>query len=162
MSIDDAAISDPAIEVREATVEEILPLRKAVLRPMEPIEPSPYDGYPDVHHFAAFIDGVVIGCATVLPSAYEGLAGGSAAIDSAWQLRGMAVEPGRQGQGIGRSVLTAAIDFIRASGAPALWANARTTALPFYEAMGFAVIGDEFIYGPSELPHYRILLLLRP
>lgn len=143
------------IEVREAAVEEILPLRKAVLRPMEPIEPSPYDGYPDVHHFAAFDDGFVVGCATVFPSAYDDL-------DSTWQLRGMAVEPGRQGSGIGRLVLSPAIELVRAAGAPALWANARTTALPFYEAMGFAVIGDEFIHGPSELPHYRILLTLTP
>ena len=143
------------IEVREAGVEEILPLRKAVLRPMEPVEPSDYDRHPDVHHLAAFSDGFVVGCATVFPSGYDDLA-------DAWQLRGMAVEPSRQGSGIGRMVLEAAIECARSAGAPVLWANARTTALPFYEAMGFAVIGEEFIYGPSKLPHYRILLSLTP
>jgi GNAT superfamily N-acetyltransferase len=148
-------IEDSTIDVREAQVEEILPLRKAVLRPMEPIEPSAYDACPDVHHFAAFTDGVVVGCATVFPSGYDDIA-------DAWQLRGMAVEPGRQGAGIGRLVLRPAIEHVRAAGARVLWANARTTALPFYQAMGFEIVGDEFSYGPSELPHYRILLRLEP
>ena len=150
------------LEIREATVEEILPLRKAVLRPMEPVAPSPYDGAANVHHFAAFDDGVAVGCATVFPSEYDGLPVGSAAIESAWQLRGMAVEPGRQGSGVGRLVLEPAIDLVRAAGAPALWANARTTALPFYQAMGFEIVSEEFSYGPSELPHRRILLRLQP
>jgi GNAT superfamily N-acetyltransferase len=155
VTVEDTAQKGRAIQVREAAVEEILPLRKAVLRPMEPVEPSEYDGFRDVHHFAAFIDGVVVGCATVFPSGYDDLV-------AAWQLRGMAVERSRQGSGIGRLVLEPAIDHVRGAGGAALWANARTTALPFYEAMGFAAVGDEFIYGPSELPHYRILLLLRP
>jgi len=143
------------LEIREATVEEILPLRKAVLRPMEPVAPSSYDGSPNVHHFAAFADGIAVGCATVFPSEYDGL-------PAAWQLRGMAVEPGRQGSGIGRLVLGPAIELVRAAGAPALWANARTTALPFYEAMGFEIVSEEFSYGPSKLAHKRILLRLQP
>ena len=143
------------IEIRPAEVEEILPLRKAVLRPAEPIVASEYDGFPQVLHVGAFEAGLVIGCATVFPSPYEGRAG-------AWQLRGMAVDPQRQGSGIGGQVLAAAIDLVRAAGASALWANARSTALPFYASMGFQTVSEEFVYGPSELPHKRILLTVGP
>ncbi len=141
------------IEIRPADVEEILPLRKAVLRPMEPVVAAEYDGYPQVQHVGAFENGEVIGCATVFPSAYDGDA-------ATWQLRGMAVEPQRQGTGIGGQVLAAAIDLARAAGASAVWANARTTALPFYASMGFEIVSEEFGYGPAELAHKRILLPL--
>lgn len=147
------------IEVRRADVEEILPLRKAVLRPMEPVVASAYDSYREVQHVGAFEDGIVLGCATVFPSPYDG-DGTHARDDAAWQLRGMAVDPQRQGIGIGGQVLAAAIDLVRAAGASALWANARSTALPFYASMGFEIVSEEFIYGPSELPHKRILLIL--
>jgi len=175
------------IEVRPAEVEEILPLRKAVLRPMEPVVASEYDGYPQVFHVGAFDSGQVIGCATVFPSPYPAAANteadpgavsqdahavsrdahavsrdaGAVSPDAyAWQLRGMAVDPQRQGTGIGGQVLAAAIDLVRAAGASALWANARCTALPFYTSMGFQAVSEEFVYGPSELPHKRILLTL--
>lgn len=150
------------IEVRPAEVSEILPLRKAVLRPMEPVAPSEYDAYDGAAHVGAFDGELVVGCATVIPSPYPGDDGGAGAIESAWQLRGMAVSPDRQGSGIGALVLGEALILVAATGAPALWANARSTALGFYAAMGFEIVSDEFSYGPAELPHKRILRHLRP
>jgi GNAT superfamily N-acetyltransferase len=143
------------VEVRRADVDEILPLRKAVLRPSEPVVASDYDHFAQTQHLGAFDDGIAVGCATVFPSPYE-------ADQGAWQLRGMAVAPDRRGTGVGRLVLAAAIDLVRAAGATSLWANARVAALPFYSAMGFEVVSEEFRYGPAELPHNRILLPFRP
>ncbi|HEX3899590.1 MAG TPA: GNAT family N-acetyltransferase [Mycobacteriales bacterium] len=141
------------LSVREATAGEVLPLRMAVLRPSMPVELADYDAYAETRHVAAFADDVVLGCATVFPSPYED-------IDAAWQLRGMAVAAGRQGQGIGALVLSGAIELVRVAGAPVLWANARTTALVFYERLGFTVIGEEYLHGALKLPHKLILLTL--
>jgi GNAT superfamily N-acetyltransferase len=150
------------IEVRRADLDEILPLRKAVLRPSEPVVASDYDHFEQTQHIGAFDEGIAVGCATVFPSPYDSGDPAFAGDHGAWQLRGMAVLPDRQGTGVGRQVLDAAIAVVQAAGATSLWANARITALPFYSAMGFAVVSEEFRYGPAELPHKRILLRFHP
>jgi GNAT superfamily N-acetyltransferase len=127
----------------------VLPLRLAVLRPTEPVVEPDWHEVPGIHHFGAYDGDELVGCATVFPSAYDGE-------PDAWQLRGMAVVPDRQGQGIGAIVLAEAIETVRASGASLLWANARVTALAFYERLGFDVVGEVYDYGPARLPHKKI------
>lgn len=139
--------------VRIADADEVRPLRMSVLRPGYPVVASDYDKNPDARHVAAFADGVVVGCASVFPSAYDDVRG-------AWQLRGMAVLPQLQGSGIGAQVLLGAIDVVRDAGATLLWANARVTALGFYERLGFEAVGEEYLHGPLELPHKIIVLSL--
>ncbi|HWB67092.1 MAG TPA: GNAT family N-acetyltransferase [Mycobacteriales bacterium] len=141
--------------VREATIEEILALRKAVLRPEEPVEPSDYDATPQIRHVGAFAGAECIGCATVFPSPYADPAGEHC--PEAWQLRGMAVAPERRGTGVGRRVLDEAVAVMRAARAPLCWANARAAALPFYMKAGWRRVGEEFRYGPARLPHYVIV-----
>ncbi|HVS68097.1 MAG TPA: GNAT family N-acetyltransferase [Mycobacteriales bacterium] len=143
----------PAVLVRLATADEVRPLRMAVLRPDQPLVPADYDERPDTRHVAAFAGGTVVGCASVFPSPYD-------AEPRAWQLRGMAVAPDLQGSGIGAQVLLGAVDVVRDSRAPLLWANARVTALGFYERLGFEVHGEEYVYGPAALPHKIILMRL--
>lgn len=138
------------IEVRRATADEVRPLRLGVLRPNAPLEPAAYDLEPRTVHIAALDGDAVVGCVTVFPNAYD-------AVADAWQLRGMAVAPDYQGQGIGRLVLDAAVDAVAATGATLLWANGRVSALGFYELMGWRAVGEEFTYGPAELPHFVIL-----
>jgi GNAT superfamily N-acetyltransferase len=70
----------------------------------------------------------------------------------------MAVAPDRRGTGLGAAVLLGAIDLVRISGAPLLWANARTSALGFYSRLGFETVGEEYVHGPLELPHRLIVL----
>ena len=76
----------------------------------------------------------------------------------AFQLRGMAVDEGLQGTGVGRVLLTAAVDRLRAQGADVLWANARDTALGFYQRLGWRVEGDGFLYGYRDMPHHVAVL----
>jgi predicted N-acetyltransferase YhbS len=139
--------------VRIADADEVRPLRMAVLRPGYPVAPSDYDEYPHTRHVAAFAGGTVVGCASVFPSRYGDE-------PNAWQLRGMAVSGDLQGAGIGAKVLLGAIDVVRDAGAPLLWANARVTALGFYERLGFEVVGEEYLHGPLQLPHKVIVLPL--
>jgi predicted GNAT family N-acyltransferase len=75
------------------------------------------------------------------------------------QLRGMATDPDPEirGRGHGSRLLDAGIE--RASEhATHLWANARSTALDFYVARGFRVVGPEFHSVETQLAHRRILL----
>lgn len=138
------------IQVRRATADEVRPLRLGVLRPNAPLEPAAYDLEPATIHFAAIEGDAVIGCVSVFPNGYEAESG-------AWQLRGMAVDPAYQGHGIGRLVLAAATDAVAATGAPLMWAYGRVSALGFYEHLGWRAVGEEFRYGPADLPHYVIL-----
>lgn len=139
-----------SIEVRRASDDEVRALRLGGLRPTAPVVPSPYDLDPATVHIGAFVAGTAVGCASVFPEAYDGE-------PNAWRLRGMAVSPEHQGQGIGRLVLEAAVATARAAGAPLLWANGRTSALGFYKPLGWQPVGEEFNYGPAGLPHYVIV-----
>ncbi|MET0577170.1 MAG: GNAT family N-acetyltransferase [Ilumatobacteraceae bacterium] len=77
------------------------------------------------------------------------------------QLRGMAVDAGAQGTGIGAALLAAGVEQASAGGANAVWANARDTALDFYRRHGFDVVGDGFIDETTALAHHRIRRDLR-
>jgi GNAT superfamily N-acetyltransferase len=72
----------------------------------------------------------------------------------------MAVDPSRQGTGIGGQVLAAAVASAAEAGAPLLWANGRTAALRFYQRHGWLVAGEEFVAGDTGLPHFPIILPL--
>jgi predicted N-acetyltransferase YhbS len=73
----------------------------------------------------------------------------------------MAVAADRQGTGLGAQVLLGAIDLVRLCGASMIWANARVSALGFYQRLRFEVVGAEFTYGPMRLPHKVIVLPLQ-
>lgn len=140
--------------VRRARVDEIFPLRHAVLRPGRPVTASVYVTDERAVHIGAWdsrADGdLLVGCATVFPDPMPDEPG-------AWRLRGMAVDPSRQRSGVGRQVLAAVVDAAVEANAPLLWANARTTALPFYEANGWTVVGEEFITPDTGVPHKLIV-----
>jgi predicted N-acetyltransferase YhbS len=142
------------IEVRRAAAEEVRPLRLAVLRPDAPMVPSAYDLESTTVHIGAFDGETVVGCATVFPEASD-------EEPLAWRLRGMAVDPAYQGQGIGGRVLDAATHAAAAAGAPLIWANGRVTAMAFYQRLGWEAVGNVFIYGPADLPHLMIQRSLR-
>lgn len=138
-----------ALKVRTASAAEVLPLRGAVLRGGAPHEGFAEDDLPGTFHLAAEEDGRIVGVATFLQHDV-----------GVWQLRGMAVEQGRQGSGIGRLLLDDALVRLRALGATALWANGRDTALGFYERLGWRVVGGGFA-NVDGLPHHRVELDLR-
>jgi GNAT superfamily N-acetyltransferase len=143
--------------IRRAAVEDIFPLRHAVLRPGRPVSYSVYSEDEGAVHVGAWDDDMLVGCATVFPAPWAG-SDDAAPEPRAWRLRGMAVDPSRQGTGVGRLVLAEGVAAAREAGAPLLWANARTTAIPFYERLGWRVVGAEFLAGDSGLPHKPMLI----
>ena len=138
--------------VRRAEPSEVVDLRHAVLRAGLPRETAvfPGDDAPGtIHVVATGDDGQIIGCATMLRSAWEGR--------QAWQVRGMAVSPRVQRGGVGRAMLAELERLARASDdrAELLWCNARTTAVGFYERHGWVAASDEFLIETAG-PHFKM------
>lgn len=75
------------------------------------------------------------------------------------RLRGMVTEPDLQGQGYGRRLLAEAVTRLRADGFDVLWANARDSAVGFYDRLGFEVVGEGFLAGPyNDIAHHIVIL----
>jgi predicted GNAT family N-acyltransferase len=135
------------VAVRRATLDEILALRHAVLRPGRPRATAHFDGDDEATtvHLAAALGGDVVGCCTLLPRPHDGRPG--------WQLRGMATRADLARRGIGTAVLAAADEVVREHGGDLLWCNARLAAVPFYASAGWRVVSDEFDV-PGIGPHH--------
>jgi len=73
-----------------------------------------------------------------------------------WQLRGMATAEEVQGQGIGTALMAECFGRVRERGGRRVWCNGRTTALRFYERLGFRTSGDEF-HHPLTGPHFVLI-----
>ena len=142
------------IVVRRATAEQTRPLRHAVLRPGLPQTSSVYEQDLTAVHIGAWDAAELVGCAAVFADPWPG----PPPVPDAWRLRGMAVDPRRQGLGIGGQVLAAVVEAAREAGAPMLWANGRSTAMGFYLRHGWRAVGEEFITPDTGLPHYAIVL----
>jgi GNAT superfamily N-acetyltransferase len=138
------------MDIRAITAAETRHLRQQVLRPNQRSEEQvyPHDNEPATLHAGAFDEGKLVGIATVFPEPAPG------ETDShAWRLRGMAVLPGMQARGIGRSLLEFCVAHIRAQNGNVLWCNGRTSARKFYESIGFSATGPEFDM-PVSGPHF--------
>jgi len=141
----------PMIEVRRAEPSEVIDLRHTILRAGLPRETAifPGDDSEGTIHVVAIDGGAVVGCATMLRSAWEG--------QRAWQVRGMAVTARLQGRGVGRALLTELECLARADadGAAIMWCNARTPAVGFYERAGWVVASPEFVIEMAG-PHVKM------
>lgn len=96
--------------------------------------------------------GAVAGVVTYFP-ADSPLSPGRRAV----RFRGMAVDDGLRGGGIGRALMRRVVDGARGVGAEILWANGRDGALTFYERIGFSVVGDGFLDDDMQLPHHVVI-----
>jgi GNAT superfamily N-acetyltransferase len=155
--------------VRRTTAAEIFALRHAVLRPGYPESASDYPEDATAVHVGAWDGDHLVGCATVFPEPWPGSAVAPdadwaivPAVEAAWRLRGVAVDPASQGRGVGRTVLAEVAAAAREGAAPLLWANARSTALAFYGAAGWTVAGPEFLTKDTGLPHRAMTVSLAP
>ena len=141
--------------IGEATVDEIVELRRRVLRAGTPsAEPRlPEDDTPGAFHLAGRRDGDVVACVTFMPQVTALRPG-----EPAWRFRAMAVDPTLQGSGFGRVILADGIDRMRALGVRVLWASARDSAIGFYESMGMRVEGDGYTDATTALPHHAVII----
>lgn len=136
------------VQVKQISHEETYEIRKDVLRRNITLtEKNIEDLLITTFHFGGFVDGKLIGIATFIQNdntLFDGFQ---------YRLRGMATLDAYQGKGIGGSVLKEAIKFLKEKNVEVLWCNARTSALNFYQKLGFKAVGTEFdVYLIG--PHY--------
>lgn len=138
------------------TTEDTYAVRLAVLRSDTPTKEVsfPQDRAPGAVHLGVWIEGELVATSTwVSCNAPDGTS-------PAVQLRGMATAARLQGMGIGASLIAAGRAHAAGIGAGAVWANARDSALAFYEREGFDVIGEGFVDTVTELPHHVVIARL--
>ncbi len=145
------------IKVRRGEPHEVIDLRHQVLRAGLRRETAlfPGDDAPETVHVVALDNADVVGCATMIPSAWDG--------QKAWQLRGMAVTPRLQRSGIGGLLLKELQRSAQHSAGVVrlMWCNARSPAVPFYQRHGWAVASPEFVIETAG-PHFKMTLKLPP
>ncbi len=135
------------VRLRPATIGEIVALRHAELRAGLPRETAEFDGddAPTTRHYGGFVDGDAVACASFMLAPRDDA--------RAYQLRGMAIRGDLARRGIGAALLRFALgDVAGATAVTRFWCNARVPAVPFYRAMGWAVVSDVFDV-PTAGPH---------
>lgn len=136
------------MEVVEVQPEATYDLRRRVLRSHAPdlAVVNPQDDVTGALHLAVVDDTDAV----LAVGSFSPTEGGHAV-----RLRGMAVEPARQSQGLGGLLLEDAVArLVRTGDVEVVWANARVPALRFYERHGFVAVGEPF--DEIGIPHVRV------
>jgi ribosomal protein S18 acetylase RimI-like enzyme len=139
------------LSVKDALYQAELLLRWRVLRePLGlPFEATRFPFEEQSLHLVAMEEGAVVGCVLFHP---EG--------DGTGRLFQMAVEPLRQGQGIGQRLVLALEADVARRGYGTVTLHAREGAVGFYSRLGYAVYGAPFT--EVGLPHRHMRRLVAP
>ena len=143
------AVSD--VTVRQGDAREVLDVRHEVLRKGRPRDTAVFSGDddPSTRHWVAVQADRVVGVVSVMAADAPDWVEGAA---PAWQLRGMAVHPGWQGRGVGRTLL----DVVQREVGEPLWCNARDSAAGFYARAGWTEQGEGFVIEGIGPHHWMI------
>lgn len=141
-------------QVIQLSLDDIMSLRVAVLRQGTPVTTCDYpeDLYDDVVHLGIKREGVVVATSTWFSKQCPQTPG-----ESAIQLKGMAVDTRLQGEGLGALLIRAGVELAIERGAQVVWARARDSAMGFYEQCSFTSVGEQFIDGPTAMPHHIVI-----
>lgn len=142
------------VVVKQISPEETYEIRRKVLRRnISLTEKNDDDLLDTTFHFGGFLNNKLIGIATFMQNDNDNFEGYQ------YRLRGMATIDEYQGNGIGSIVLSESIKFLKEKNVDVLWCNARTSALKFYQKLGFKVKGTEFdihLIGPHYVMYINI------
>jgi ribosomal protein S18 acetylase RimI-like enzyme len=95
-------------------------------------------------HFGIFGEsGTLVACVVAIPLTSTDV-----------RIRQMAVAASHQSRGVGRQLMDELEANLQSRGFRRLVLNARTTAVGFYEKLGYTVVGDEFV--SVTVPHVRM------
>lgn len=144
--------------MRRASANDLFELRRRVLREGDPeiSVQDPRDDEATSLHFAGLLDERVVASAsffTSRPPLNSGLV--------SYQLCYMALDFDVQSRGYGAVLLDTAFNELRERGAQQVWANARDSALGFYQSTGWSTLaGSEHLSLVTQLPHTVIFMPL--
>jgi GNAT superfamily N-acetyltransferase len=148
-------MDETSVVIREVTAADTKPIRLTMLRTGTPSSSVDFTGDDDpaTVHLGAEVDDRLVGVSSWLRTEDSD---GVARV----QLRAMAVLDDLQGFGVGAKIVAEGIRRAREAGVAEVWANARDSALQFYERCGFTVEGDGFVTRDTGLPHHVIRMRL--
>ncbi len=141
------------VSIEEIAGDRTHALRRRVLRNGMPDAAVEWEGDDEstTIHLGAVVDEQIVAISTWLVAPDP-----IAPLLRSVQLRGMATEPESIGLGLGRALLDAGLRRARRDGHNRVWANARVTALGFYEAAGMIVSGPVFETASTGLAHRHV------
>ncbi len=127
--------------IQKIASTETYPVRHIVLRAGKPIESCQFQGdeLETTNHFGYYINNQIIGVISIFEINNKQFL-----VQKSFQIRGMAVLPSFQKQGIGEALVKESEKFCTTQKANLIWFNARTTAVGFYQKMGYEIVGSEF------------------
>jgi GNAT superfamily N-acetyltransferase len=127
--------------IQEIPATTTYAVRQPVLRVGKPIESCHFDGdeLASTHHFGCFVEGQLVGGISLFEAENA-----TFTKQKSFQIRGMAVLDSYQKQSIGEALVNEAESFCVTEKATLIWFNARTSAVGFYQKMGYEIIGSEF------------------
>ena len=120
--------------VKQIEAKDTYNIRNEILRPGLPLETCYFEGDADgaTIHIGAFVDEKLASIASFYLSRNDAFTD-----VFKFQLRGMATLKAYQGQGLSSALLKAAFPLIKNNHVNMLWCNARSSAVGFYEKIGF-------------------------
>ncbi|WP_447635090.1 GNAT family N-acetyltransferase [Flavobacterium microcysteis] len=127
--------------IKEIPALETFSVRQPVLRPGKSIESCHFEGdnLESTKHFGLFSNEKLAGIASLFEHPTPFLKE-----KSQFQLRGMAVLPEFQKQGLGEALVKHAENDALERGGKIIWFNAREIAVAFYKKLGYEIIGEPF------------------
>lgn len=135
MLLDMETISVRRIEYGTTEYQKELSLRDRILRKSIGFAFTPEFLEADKTdiHFGAFLGEEILGCLLLHPKSEREL-----------KMRQVAVDTERQGLGIGRKLVEVSEIYAKEHGYELILLNARDTAVKFYLALGYEIVGDPF------------------
>lgn len=149
LGVANAGGREPRLTWREAKLPEIMQLRRDVLDWPMGTDQRDQSGGP--WHVAAFDGDRIVGTASLAAHPCDRLTA-----ERYQQFFGVAVDAHYQRMHIGQGLMDRIVERARATPSSCLWAQARDTALPFYDHLGFLTLDGVFPAGPAAVPHHII------
>jgi predicted GNAT family N-acyltransferase len=143
-------MAQPSFTVRSATWSEDQAALQSVRLPVFVVEQK-VDAREE-------FDAADLVCQHILAEDVDGHAIGTGRLDAHGKIGRMAVLPNWRKHGVGRAVLTKALELARDQGLTRVYLHAQVSAMGFYEVAGFIGYGDRFVEAGIE--HLSMELLL--
>jgi len=139
-------------EIKKISSRDTFLVRHPILREGKPVESCQFDGddLQTTTHFGLFIDTNITGVLSVFKN--NNVIFNS---ENQFQIRGMAILKDFQRKGFGDELIKHAEVYIKSQFGKLIWFNARESAVPFYEKLGYIKIGEPFFIADIGI-HYNM------
>jgi GNAT superfamily N-acetyltransferase len=127
--------------IKKITALDTYSVRQPVLRKGKPLSSCQFDDdeLESTQHFGFFINTELAGIISLYKKNNDNFS-----LPSQYQIRGMAVLDQHQKKGIGAKLVLFCEEYCKKMNTDLIWFNARTSAVGFYERLGYQKIGLPF------------------